>query len=80
MIPIFVSAVMTDASGGGLAALGGALVFGSGVLLIGFVVYQLSMLVREGQTIGQKTMDIRIGNYHSGTYPVGASCLECATG
>ena len=80
MIPLFVSAVMADASGGGPAALGGALAFGLVVLLIAFVVYQLSMLVREGQTIGQKTMDIRIGNYHSGTYPVGASCLECATG
>ncbi len=69
MIPIFVSAVMADASGGGSAALGGALVFGSGVLLIAFVVYQLSMLVRQGQTIGKKVMNIRIVDYHSGDVP-----------
>lgn len=69
MIPIFVSAVMADASGGESAALGGALIFGSGVLLIAFVVYQLSMLVREGQTIGKKAMNVRIVDYHSGDVP-----------
>jgi uncharacterized RDD family membrane protein YckC len=69
MIPIFVSAAMADAGGSNSAPMGGALVFGSGILLMAFVVYQISMLVREGQTIGKKAMKIRIVDYNSGEVP-----------
>lgn len=69
MVPIFVSAVMADAGGRGSAPLGGALVFGSMMFLLAFIVYQISLLVREGQTIGKKAMNIRIVDYTSGEVP-----------
>ena len=41
----------------------------SGIAFLGFAVYQLSMLVREGQTLGKKSMNIRIVNYSDGQIP-----------
>ena len=41
----------------------------SGIAFLGFAVYQLSMLVREGQTLGKRTMNIRIVNYSDGQIP-----------
>ena len=41
----------------------------SGIAFLGFAVYQLSMLVREGQTLGKKAMNIRIVNYSDGQIP-----------
>ena len=43
----------------------------SGIAFLGFVVYQLSMLVRQGQTVGKKAMNIRIVNYSDGRIPSG---------
>ncbi len=41
----------------------------SGIGFLGFAVYQLSMLLREGQTLGKKAMNIRIVNYSDGQIP-----------
>ena len=41
----------------------------SGIAFLGFAVYQLSMLVREGRTLGKKAMNIRIVNYSDGQVP-----------
>ena len=41
----------------------------SGIAFLGFAVYQLSMLVREGQTLGKKVVNIRIVNYSDGQIP-----------
>lgn len=41
----------------------------SGIAFLGFAVYQLTMLVREGQTLGKKAMNIRIVNYSDGEIP-----------
>ena len=41
----------------------------SGIAFLGFAVYQLSILVREGQTLGKKAMNIRIVNYSDGQIP-----------
>jgi len=41
----------------------------SGIAFLGFAVYQLSMLVREGQTLGKKAMNIRIVNCSDGQIP-----------
>ena len=42
---------------------------------LGFAVYQLSMLVREGQTLGKKSMNIRIVNYSDGQIPTAGKLL-----
>jgi uncharacterized RDD family membrane protein YckC len=41
----------------------------SGIGFLGFAVYQLSMLLREGQTLGKRAMNIRIVNYSDGEIP-----------
>ncbi len=41
----------------------------SGIAFLGFAVWQLSMLVRQGQTFGKKSMNIRIVNYSDGQVP-----------
>jgi uncharacterized RDD family membrane protein YckC len=41
----------------------------SGIAFLVFAVYQLSMLVRQGQTLGKKAMNIRIVNYSDGQIP-----------
>jgi len=41
----------------------------SGIGFLVFAVYQLSMLLREGQTLGKKAMNIRIVNYADGQIP-----------
>ncbi len=50
---------------------GAAILFAviSGIAFIGFAVYQLSMLIRLGQTLGKKAMNIRIVNYSDGQIP-----------
>jgi len=47
----------------------------SGIAFLGFAVYQISMLVREGQTLGKKAMNIRIVNYSDGQIPSGGKLL-----
>jgi uncharacterized RDD family membrane protein YckC len=47
----------------------------SGIAFLGFVVYQLSMLVREGQTLGKRAMNIRIVNYSDGQIPSAGKLL-----
>jgi uncharacterized RDD family membrane protein YckC len=51
---------------GGVAILFAGL---SGVAFLAFAVYQLSMLIRQGQTLGKKSMNIRIVNYSDGQIP-----------
>lgn len=41
----------------------------SGIAFLGFAVYQISMVVRQGQTLGKKAMNIRIVNYSDGQIP-----------
>jgi uncharacterized RDD family membrane protein YckC len=41
----------------------------SGVAFLAFAVYQLSLLIRQGQTLGKKAMNIRIVNYSDGQIP-----------
>jgi uncharacterized RDD family membrane protein YckC len=41
----------------------------SGIAFLGFAVYQLTMLLREGQTLGKKAMNIRIVNHADGEIP-----------
>jgi uncharacterized RDD family membrane protein YckC len=41
----------------------------SGIGFLGFAVYQLSMLLRQGQTLGKKSMNIRIVNVSDGQVP-----------
>jgi uncharacterized RDD family membrane protein YckC len=41
----------------------------SGLGFLVFAVYQLSMLIRQGQTLGKKSMNIRIVNYSDGQVP-----------
>ncbi len=41
----------------------------SGIAFLGFAIYQLSMLVRKGQTLGKRTMNIRIVNHSDGQVP-----------
>jgi uncharacterized RDD family membrane protein YckC len=41
----------------------------SGIGFLVFAVMQLSMLVRQGQTLGKKSMNIRIVNYADGQIP-----------
>ncbi|HJS75504.1 MAG TPA: RDD family protein [Vicinamibacteria bacterium] len=50
---------------------GAAMLFAalSGIAFLAFAVYQLSMLVRQGQTLGKKSMNIRIVNYSDGQIP-----------
>ena len=47
----------------------------SGIAFLGFAVYQISMLVREGQTLGKRAMNIRIVNYSDGLVPPGGRLL-----
>lgn len=47
----------------------------SGIAFLGFVVYQLTMLVQKGQTLGKKAMNIRIVNYSDGEIPSPARLL-----
>jgi uncharacterized RDD family membrane protein YckC len=51
---------------GGVAILFAGL---SAVAFLAFAVYQLSMLIRQGQTLGKKSMNIRIVNYSDGQIP-----------
>jgi uncharacterized RDD family membrane protein YckC len=41
----------------------------SAIAFLGFALYQLAMVVREGQTLGKKMMNIRIVNYDDGLVP-----------
>jgi uncharacterized RDD family membrane protein YckC len=45
------------------------LVAASGIAFIGFALYQLVMVVREGQSLGKRMMNIRIVNYDDGLVP-----------
>ncbi len=47
----------------------------SGIAFLGFAIYQLMMLVREGQTLGKRTMNIRIVNYSDGQIPTAGKLL-----
>ncbi len=53
----------------GLSPMGGLFAALSVIALLGFAGYQLFMLVREGQTLGKKAMNIRIVNYSDGQIP-----------
>lgn len=68
LIPIFASAAMTS-PGGDPAPMGTFMIIGSFVAFGAFVIYQLTILVREGQTIGKRIMKIRIVDYSSGEVP-----------
>jgi uncharacterized RDD family membrane protein YckC len=41
----------------------------SGIAFLVFAVYQMAMLLRQGQTLGKKAMNIRIVNYADGQVP-----------
>ncbi len=47
----------------------------SGIAFLGFAIYQLSTLVREGQTLGKRAMNIRIVNYSDGQVPSAGKLL-----
>lgn len=47
----------------------------SGIGFLVFAIYQMSMLLREGQTLGKKAMNIRIVNYSDGMIPSGRKLL-----
>jgi uncharacterized RDD family membrane protein YckC len=54
------------------SSLSGAGLLFAGLSAIGFLVfaiYQMAMLLREGQTLGKKAMNIRIVNYSDGQVP-----------
>ncbi len=53
----------------GLSAVAILFAVASGIAFLGFAIYQLSMVVRQGQTLGKKTMNIRIVNYSDGQVP-----------
>ena len=58
-----------------ISVMGGLFAGLSGLALLGFAGYQLFMLVREGQTLGKKAMNIRIVNYSDGQIPSGGRLL-----
>lgn len=68
LIPIFVSTAMTS-PGNDPGAMSTFMMLGSLVAFGAFVIYQLSILVREGQTIGKRIMKIRIVDYETGEVP-----------
>jgi uncharacterized RDD family membrane protein YckC len=59
----------------GLSTVGGLGIAVSVIALIGFCVYQIAMLVREGQSLGKKWMHIRIVNYDDGMVPPAGKLL-----
>ena len=66
-IPLVFGIALADSSSGSGATTGLAIV---GILAFGaFAIYQIRLLIGEGQTIGKKLMNIRIVDYHDGTVP-----------
>jgi uncharacterized RDD family membrane protein YckC len=68
LIPAMVAFVFAGAAeGAGAASVLFALV--SGIALLAFCIYQITLLVSEGQTLGKKMMRIRIVNHDDGAVP-----------
>ncbi len=63
------AAVFMVGESSSLSTMGWFLAAVSGIGIVVFAVYQLSLLVRQGQTLGKKTMNIRIVNYDDGGIP-----------
>jgi uncharacterized RDD family membrane protein YckC len=74
LVPALAGMFFLDADSAAATA-GGLGVFVSVVAVLAFCVYQITMLVREGQTLGKKTMHIRIVNYDDGLVPSGTKLL-----
>jgi uncharacterized RDD family membrane protein YckC len=68
LLPAF-AAILFVGENSSVSTMGVLLAVASGIAFLGFVVYQLSMLVREGQTLGKRAMNIRIVNYSDGEIP-----------
>ncbi|MGH9336609.1 MAG: RDD family protein, partial [Vicinamibacteria bacterium] len=68
LLPAFASVFFVE-SGSSIFASAGMLAAGSLLAFLAFAVYQIGMLVREGQTLGKKMMNIRIVDYHGGQVP-----------
>lgn len=56
-------------SDGNQEAIGIALIGLGVILIIAFAIYQLAILSRDGQTIGQRIMEIRIVKYEDNSNP-----------
>ena len=72
LLPVIATLFMVEASAGAGADPSPALGLGvllSVVLLIAFAVYQISLLIRRGQTLGKKYLKIRIVNHDDGRLP-----------
>jgi uncharacterized RDD family membrane protein YckC len=67
LLPAMVSFLVVGAGEGSSAAVLFAIV--SGIAFLAFCVYQITMLVGQGQTLGKKMMRIRIVNYDDGDLP-----------
>ena len=65
---VVVLAIVSEVNGGGEAAAGLAVLV-SLAGLFGLLSYQVTILVRDGQTIGKKVMKIRIVDYTGGDIP-----------
>jgi uncharacterized RDD family membrane protein YckC len=58
-----------------VSTVGGLGIGVSVIAVLAFCVYQIAMLVREGQTLGKKMMHIRIVNYDDGLVPSASKLL-----
>jgi uncharacterized RDD family membrane protein YckC len=66
-IPLIISAALSDRSGSSSTAQG-MMALGA-ILILGFSIYQVVILSKQGQTLGKKMMKIRIVNFNGGGNP-----------
>jgi uncharacterized RDD family membrane protein YckC len=74
VIPALLGSFFLEADSA-VSTMGGIGIAVSVIAVIVFCVYQISMLVREGRTLGKKIMHIRIVNYDDGEVPPAAKLL-----
>jgi uncharacterized RDD family membrane protein YckC len=68
LLPALAAVFFVDGSSG-LTMVGGGFAALSIIAVLGFAIYQLSMVVNHGQSLGKKAMNIRIVNYSDGGHP-----------
>ncbi len=74
LVPAIGGSLLLDSDSAASTA-GGLGIAVSVIAVLVFCVYQISMLLREGQTLGKKMMHIRIVNYDDGLVPPATKLL-----
>ena len=74
LLPLFVS-IFFVGEGSTMSSAGVLFTAVSGIGFLVFAIYQLRMVVQQGQTLGKKAMNIRIVNYSDGQIPAAGRLL-----